>query len=122
VSVGRGREAEEAALRYLLGQGLSLVARNHRCRAGEIDLVMTDGPVLVFVEVRARSRTRYGTPEESVGPRKQARVDAAARHFLATHPGLAQRAMRFDVVAISGSDTDNGIRWIRAAFDAPGAG
>ena len=49
-------------------------------------------------------------------------MDAAARHFLATHPGLAQRAMRFDVVAISGSDTDNGIRWIRAAFDAPGAG
>lgn len=122
MSVGRGRQAEDAALGFLLGRGLALVARNHRCRTGEIDLVMTEGPVLVFVEVRARSQNRYGTPEETVGPRKQARIAAAARHFLATHPDQADRAMRFDVVAISGNGTDNDMRWIRAAFDAPGAG
>lgn len=120
MSVARGREAEDAALARLLAAGLSLVARNHRCRMGEIDLVMTDGPVLVFVEVRARARTRFASAEESVGPAKQARLTAAARHFIAGRPDLASRPMRFDVVAISGDGKDNEPRWIRAAFDAAG--
>ena len=118
MSVVRGREAEDAALEFLLRSGLSLLARNHRCRMGEIALVMTDGPVLVFVEVRARARTRFASPEESVGATKQARLSAAARHFIARHPALAARPMRFDLVAISPGGKDNDLRWIRAAFDA----
>ena len=122
MNIARGRAAEDAALEFLARGGLRLITRNYRCRLGEIDLVMIHGPVLVFVEVRQRSRRRHGSPEESIGPRKQARLAAAARHFLATHPGMAERPMRFDVVAISPTHADNDIRWIRAAFETPGAG
>ncbi|MEJ2515153.1 MAG: YraN family protein [Gammaproteobacteria bacterium] len=116
--MSRGRQAEDAALAFLTAAGLRLVSRNYRCRVGEIDLVMEDGGHLVFVEVRARSRERWGTPEETVTFRKQARLAAAARHFILAHPTRADRPMRFDVVAISPGSKDN-IRWIRAAFDAP---
>jgi putative endonuclease len=122
VSLARGRQAEDAALALLLDSGLRLVERNYRCRLGEIDLVMSDGPVLVFVEVRSRATTRFPSAWESVGPRKQARLTAAARHFVARHPQVAERPMRFDVVAISASGTDNETRWIRGAFDAAGSG
>lgn len=122
MSRARGQEAEDTALDHLRSAGLDLVARNYRCRMGEIDLVMTDGPVLVFVEVRARAPTRFASAEQSVGPRKQARLTAAARHFIATHPVQATRPMRFDVVAISGAGPENRPRWIRAAFDAAGPG
>jgi putative endonuclease len=122
VSLARGRQAEDDALALLVKSGLRLVERNYRCRMGEIDLVMTDGPVLVFVEVRSRARTRFPSACESIGPRKQTRLTAAARHFVASHPQVAERPMRFDVVAISASGTDNETRWIRAAFDAAGTG
>lgn len=113
----RGRAAEDAALRFLEARGFALLRRNYRCRLGEIDLVMRDGPSLVFVEVRARDSDAYGGAAASVGPAKQRRLAAAARHFLMTHPREAQRPARFDVVAISGCDGENPPRWIRAAFD-----
>lgn len=64
--VARGAAAEDLALRYLEARGLSLVARNFRCRVGELDLIMRDGEQLVFVEVRSRRHNRYGTPAESI--------------------------------------------------------
>jgi putative endonuclease len=114
----RGRVAEDAALAFLLSHGLALVARNYRCRLGELDLVMRDGATLVFVEVRARTHTAWGTPEASVDRRKQARLCAAAGAYLASHPAEAARPMRFDVVVFSGPGGDNKPRWLRAAFDA----
>ncbi len=117
MSRASGRQSEDAALAFLSAAGLQLVARNYRCRSGEIDLVMEDGPSLVFVEVRARTRDHWGTPEETVTARKQGRIVAAARHFIATRRIRADRPMRFDVVAIS-PGMDEEIRWIRAAFDA----
>lgn len=118
MSLTRGRAAEDAALDFLRGRGLVLVARNHRCRGGELDLVMRDGSSLVFIEVRARSERGFGSAEATVTARKQRRVITAARHFLALHPAEAKRPMRFDVVAISLDGGDNALRWIRAAFDA----
>lgn len=106
-----GREKERLAEQFLIGQGLTLLKRNHRCRLGEIDLVMRDAGTLVFVEVRFRRSLSHGTPAETVGPRKQQRLVKAARHYL-----QASRSMlpcRFDVVAISGPDQ---IHWIRHAF------
>lgn len=113
----RGRAAEDAALRLLESRGFTLLRRNYRCRLGEIDLVMRDGASLVFVEVRARDSDAFGGAAASVGPAKQRRLVAAARHFLMTHPREAHRPARFDVVAISGADGENPPRWIRAAFD-----
>jgi putative endonuclease len=120
VKPGRGPAAEDAACRWLETQGLRLVTRNYRCRLGEIDLVMRDGDVLVFVEVRARAGERFGGAAASVGFAKQRRLIAAARHFLMIHPREAERPMRFDVVAISGPAGQNETRWIRGAFDCAG--
>lgn len=114
----RGDQAELLAQRHLEAQGLRLVQRNYRCRRGEIDLVMVDGSTLVFVEVRYRRNTAYGKPEETVGPRKQARLVAAALHYL-QHTGQHSRPCRFDVVALTGGNGDNhALQWITHAFEA----
>ena len=118
----RGAHAEDLACRFLLRQGLRLLARNYRCRQGEIDLIMQDRDNLVFVEVRYRRQSRYGSGLESVTHRKQRRIVHCAAHYLHCHPQAARQAARFDVVAL-GPDTDGrmsdtGIEWIRNAFDA----
>ena len=114
----RGREAERMAERYLRRQGFECLYRNYRCRWGEIDLLMRHGDTLVVVEVRARAPGARCSAEESVSAAKQARIIAAARHFLARHPRLAAGAVRFDVVAISPGGGDDELRWIEAAFSA----
>jgi putative endonuclease len=106
-----GEAKEELARRHLEGQGLRLLARNHRCRHGEIDLVMRDGATLVFVEVRYRSSERFGGAAQSVDAHKQRRLIAAAGHYLQGHPTTL--ACRFDVLAIGADDR---IDWIRNAF------
>lgn len=93
-------------------RGLRLIGRNHRCRFGELDLVMRDGAVLVFVEVRYRRSTRFGGPAETVDPRKQRRLAAAAADYLQKHPSMLP--CRFDVVAISGGQ--DRIEWLKNAF------
>src|SRR5262249_56551615 len=65
-----GRRGEDLAAELLRARGYTIVERNFRCRAGEIDLVAFDGPTVVFVEVRSRRGERVGTPLESVDPRK----------------------------------------------------
>ncbi len=112
-TVSIGDDKERLACAYLQGSGLRLVARNYRCRLGEIDLIMRDRDTLAFVEVRYRASTRFGTPAETVGPKKRQRLAAAAAHYLARHPTTL--ACRFDVLAITGTDA---IDWIRNAFNA----
>jgi putative endonuclease len=112
-----GRRAEDAACRHLEYNGLRLLARNYRCRAGEIDLVMFDGNTLVLVEVRSRSSAEHGGAAATVGTRKQARLTRAARHLLLTRPELRGFAARFDVIAIdAGPDGSPALTWIRDAF------
>lgn len=112
-----GSAAERAAERWLRGRGLRLVARNYRCRRGEIDLIMSDGTTLVFVEVRMRTRADFGDAAASVTATKQRRLSAAAGHYLAHHPRAADRPCRFDVVAVS-SEPRHRFEWIRNAFTA----
>ncbi len=110
----RGRAAEDRVRTHLEAHGLRLKARNHRCRWGEIDLVMEDGEAVVFVEVRYRGRADYGGAAASVDAHKQRRLVRAARDYLARHEVTARPA-RFDVAAIG---PDGHIDWIRGAFDA----
>ena len=110
----RGEEAEELAARFLAGQGLEVVARNYRTRFGEVDLVARDGATLVFVEVRLRSWGAFGGAAGSVDGRKQRRIVAAARHYLARL--RAEPACRFDVITLQGRPGSPS--WIRGAFDA----
>jgi putative endonuclease len=111
-----GKFAEGRAEAHLKAQGLSLVARNVRGRFGEIDLIMQDGEVLVFVEVRSRSRSNFGSAADSVTPAKQRRIVLAAREYLVRQRG--QPPCRFDVVTLDG--TQNNPVWIRNAFDDMG--
>jgi putative endonuclease len=112
---GLGGEAETLAERFLTARGLKLVARNVRCRGGEIDLVMQDGRSLVFVEVRLRTHKGFGSAAESVALRKQQRVILAAQHFLAQRGDTPP--CRFDVIALDGLAVES-IEWIRDAFSA----
>ncbi|MCM2326688.1 MAG: YraN family protein [Lysobacter sp.] len=109
----RGEEAEELAARFLADRGLEIVARNYRTRLGEVDIVARDGPALVFVEVRARSWSAYGGAAASVDFRKQRRIVAAARHYLARL--RAEPPCRFDVLTLQGPQ--GAPAWIRGAFD-----
>ncbi len=112
----QGREVESVTCRYLERAGLTLVTRNFRCRRGEIDLVMRDGPVLVFVEVRYRRGGSFGSGAESIDARKRLRLIAAARYYL--HGIGAEPACRFDVVSVAGPPGRYTIEWIRNAFEA----
>jgi putative endonuclease len=108
----QGGLAEERAARYLADHGLRLLAANLRCKAGEIDLLMQDGGLLVFVEVRSRSHTRFGGALASVGHRKRERLIRTARYFLHTSWQGELPPCRFDVVAFDGEQC----RWVRDAF------
>ncbi len=110
-----GDAAESAAARHLIAHGCVLVARNARYPEGELDLIMRERDVLVFVEVRMRSSRAYGGPAGSVDRFKQKRLLRAAQHWLLQHCGERWPACRFDVVSVDGDGT---IEWIRDAFAA----
>lgn len=113
-----GRALEAHAEAFLKERGLESIDRNYRCRFGEVDLIMRDGDILVFVEVRGRRGGRFGTPAESVTGKKQRRVAVAAAHYLQRHASLTRLSCRFDVVGvITGVDPPR-VQWIRNAFDA----
>lgn len=113
---GRGAEVEALARDHLRAAGLRDVTANAGFRAGELDLVMRDGELVVFVEVRYRSNAAYGGGAASVDARKRRKLVLAAQLFLATHPALASFPCRFDVVAASGEPPQ--LHWIRDAFRA----
>ena len=77
-----GRAGEDAALKYLNSRDYQLLARNYRCHLGEVDLIMRRGDRLVFVEVRSKSGTRFGLPQESVGAAKLSRLRRIAEYYL----------------------------------------
>ena len=114
-----GAAGEALAAQHLEQQGFQIIARNHRCRRGEVDLIAEKGELLVFAEVRARSTSRFGSPEETVDARKQKRIVLAARDFLARFLG-GERAVRFDVIAVLDAPTGPIVRHVPNAFDAGG--
>ena len=109
---GIGQAAERRAEQWLTKAGLKLVTRNYRCRAGEIDLVMSDGSELVFVEVRCRSNPAFGGALASVDAHKQRRLVLAAQTYLLQRNWSGP--CRFDVVGIEAPNVQP--VWIRNAF------
>jgi putative endonuclease len=112
--LAQGEKAEQKALQYLQDQGLVIVSQNYRCKQGEIDLIMRDNNFLVFVEVRYRKNSQYGSALETVTLKKQSRIIAATHHYLVGH-GISGRAVRFDVVAMTG---ETQLNWVKNAFQA----
>ena len=94
-----GQAGEQMAAAHLAGLGYEIVDRNYRCSAGEIDVVARIAGRWVFVEVRTRRGGRFGTPEESLTPRKRAHMIASAQHYLQDHNAL-ESDWRIDAVAI----------------------
>ena len=94
-----GKLGEELAARRLATQGYIVRDRNWRCARGELDLVLERDDALIFVEVRTRRGDRFGTPEESITPRKRVKLVSAALTYLSEHTAT-DRAWRIDVVAI----------------------
>jgi putative endonuclease len=104
---------EQEARRWLERKGLRFIAGNVRSRGGEIDLIMKDGAVTVFVEVRYRSSAQYGGATASVTRSKQTKLLQTARLWLARHNGSFETTdCRFDVIAFTGSQ----IEWLTNAF------
>ncbi len=94
-----GADGEAQAAAWYEGHGYEVVARNWRCREGELDLVVRRGRTLVFVEVKTRTTDRYGTPAAAVTPAKQQRLRRLAMRFLQASE-VRPASLRFDVVAI----------------------
>jgi putative endonuclease len=111
-----GKEGERIAEQYLKRKGYRLVERNFRCSAGEVDLIVLDRRVIVFVEVKTRTGHGFGTPLEAVQPRKQRKMMQAAQFFL-SQKKLHQRDARFDVVGISWPGREPMVEHIENAFD-----
>ncbi|HZV25999.1 MAG TPA: YraN family protein [Acidothermaceae bacterium] len=107
---GLGRYGEEVAAAHLVAAGLTIVARNWRCREGEVDIVALDGDVLVMCEVKTRRGVGFGTPLDAVTPAKAARLRRLAVRWLADQrtgevTAAAQEyaryaEVRFDVVSV----------------------
>lgn len=115
---GTGAAWEDAAHAHLARHGMRSVARNFSCRHGEIDLVMRDGEMLVFVEVRYRGDDGRGDGTASVGAGKRAKLIRAAALFLQQHPQFGAQPCRFDVVGCTGTPAAPKFDWTRAAFEA----
>lgn len=117
-TVALGQWGEDLAVAHLEATGATVLARNWRCREGELDVVARepDG-TLCFVEVKTRSGTGFGEPAEAVGPVKARRVRAVACRWLAEHRPPGRSELRFDVIAVlrprAGPTT---VRHLRGAF------
>lgn len=122
-----GESAEQDACNFLVKNKLKLITRNYRCKFGEIDLIMQDKQSLVFVEVRYRKNSQFGSGAESITANKQRKLIKTASHYLQQNPKTAQYAARFDVISMSSGGNSNGqtnpenetkIDWIKDAFQA----
>jgi putative endonuclease len=118
-----GKFGEEVAVRHLLAAGLTVVARNWRCREGEVDIVALDGDILVMCEVKTRRGLGFGTPLEAVTPAKAARLRRLACRWLADQRAGADgdfgayAEVRFDVVSVVRPLTGpTSVEHVRGAF------
>ncbi|NOK60805.1 MAG: YraN family protein [Chloroflexi bacterium AL-W] len=95
-----GDFGEQVAKAHLIRKGMSFIAHQWRCSEGEIDLIMRDGAVLVFVEVRTRRSHIVGIAAESITPQKQVRLITLAYTYLTTCVVSQEAAWRIDVVTV----------------------
>lgn len=94
-----GRRGEELAIEFLVRQRYRILERNYRKSFGEVDIIARDKNTLVFIEVKTRQSTRFGTPFEAVDIRKQRQLSRIAQEYLQSHDS-ADVSARFDVIAV----------------------
>ena len=113
-----GQEAEEYACLYLIEQGLLCCAKNYRSKMGEIDLIMRDKDVIVFVEVRYRTYATHGKSVESIVGYKKMRIIKTATLYLIQNKLFNKVPCRFDVIALAPGKDKPTLEWIKNAFHA----
>ena len=111
-----GKQSELLAANYLKLSGYRILAHNYRNQIGEIDIIAKDGPVLVFIEVKARKTARYGSPKTAVTLAKQKKISNMALAYLKA-TGQLNRKARFDVVAIDARYNPPDIEVVKNAFE-----
>lgn len=109
-----GEYYEETAVKMLEKNGVQILARNFRCRAGEIDIIARDEEYLVFIEVKYRNNGTSGLPEEAVNVNKQKKIVHTAKFYLCRYDQSEDIPIRFDVIAF----LDKQCRWYKDAFSA----
>ncbi len=113
--IGLGRKGEELAIAYLKSKGFKILAKNRRNRFGEIDIIAKDHGVLVFVEVKTRTTTSFGSPIQAIDATKQNRLRNLALRYIAEE-GLADQQVRFDVLCVLQTPETTKIEHIPNAF------
>ena len=98
----RGLQGEAAAKEYLCKNGMTCLEQRYRSPYGEIDLIMLEGDMLVFAEVKARLHGTIRSAQLAVTPFKQQKIIQTALCYIAEHPEHAHRLMRFDIVSLAG--------------------
>lgn len=93
-----GKKGEDMACTFLENKGFVLVKKNFRCRKGEVDLIMKDHEILVFIEVKYRSSGHFGSPIEAIDTKKQEKLLDVSRYYLYTQ--AYEGPLRFDAVGI----------------------
>jgi putative endonuclease len=114
--VSLGEAGENLACEELQRRGYAILARRYRRRGGEIDIIADDGGTLVFVEVKTRTGEAFGAPTEAITWTKRRRITLLAADFMSRF-GYANRACRFDVVAIAFDGERPACEVYRNAFD-----
>jgi putative endonuclease len=110
-----GNRGEDIAARYLKQQGYTILTRNYRSRYGEVDIICTYEQAIVFVEVKTRTSTRFGSPEESITRNKIEHIRRVALIYLQSYPHHFKE-MRFDVIGILMEGNEPHINHLVAAF------
>lgn len=107
-----GTQKELLASEFLRQNNVEILEMNFRCKCGEIDIIGMDNEYLVFYEVKFRSSTRYGYPEEAVNAVKQRKIYLASQYFMLKNNVADNTPIRYDIISILG----NQIKHIRNAF------
>jgi putative endonuclease len=114
----RGTQSEQLAADFLQARGLKVLARNFRCKTGELDLVCLDHEVLAIIEVRQRGSQKFGGALQSVTWCKQRKIIRTTRYLLQRQAVWQGRVVRFDVVAVEGPPGAHRLVWVKDAFRA----
>ena len=118
VAFKHGRLAEDKALDYLKKRGLKFITRNYHAPCGEIDIIMHDKNIIVFIEVKYRANNNFVSALESIDTRKCDRIIATSQYYQQRNLNAAKMNIRFDVVAITGKINTTKLEWIKNAFQA----
>ena len=110
-----GKKSERLAAEFLKRTGYRILETNYRSKMGEIDIIAMEKHTIVFVEVKARKTSRFGSPKGAVTPAKQRKISMAALDYL-KRSGQSGASARFDVVAIDTTSGKTDIEVVKNAF------